>query len=463
MSRRRFLRQLLPALLLLAFRALPLGADGRAGERDVDRAWEMGRASFFERLRAGASRLMPSDDRDALAYGAERLPDLYDRLMNYYFYQGDVDKDAPDFGASCVGLSERMAEDLIESVAAQPEPAPGASRLEAVLASAGYFANNDYPFYKKLVRKRTGLFKWNWAVDALKLRRVRALSQGEGVRIAVIDSGVDASISEIKARTRAWKNFLDGSLPPWDQGHFPYDRLGHGTMIATLAYETAPRSDFLFVKVVDPSTLGGPPVTIWTASLIAAGIVWAAEHGADVISLSLAIPWDAPPLRRAVRACWDKNVLIVAAQGNARDAADPVLTCYPAAYPEAIAVSGIEKSAAGLKPWTYSGRAPYIDFAAPACDLWADWPSNLSVKPAARSAFGNSFAVPIAAGAAALVLAAMDAGLRAELRAVPGRLVETVRSVLRRTASNDIFGLATPNDQTGYGLIDIEAALRAMD
>jgi hypothetical protein len=46
---------------------------------------------------------------------------------------------------------------------------------------------------------------------------------------------------------------------------------------------------------------------------------------------------------------------------------------------------------------------------------------------------------------------------------VPGRLVETIRSVLRRTASNAPFGLSTPNDRTGYGMIDVEAAVRAMD
>jgi subtilisin family serine protease len=383
--------------------------------------------------------------------------------MNYYFYRGDLDKDGPDFVTGCVGLSERMADDLLESVASQPEPPPGASRLRAVLASAGYFANNDYPFYKKLLRKRSGLFKWNWAVEELKLRRVHALSQGDGVRIAVIDSGVDATISEIKARTRGWKNFLDGLLPPWGQGRFPYDRIGHGTMIATLAYETAPRAHFMFIKVVDPSTLGDAPVTVWTADLIAAGLVWAADNGADVISLSLAIPWDAEPLRRAARYCWDKNVVLFSVQVNTSDGSDAALDCYPAAYPESVAVSGIEKCAAGLKPWTYSARAPYIDIAAPACDLWADWPSNLSVRPSAKPAFGNSFAVPIAAGAAALMLSAMDPELRAELRAVPGRLVETIRSVLRRTASNAPFGLSTPNDRTGYGMIDVEAAVRAMD
>jgi len=454
--------RLLSSLFCLLFIPPYLAADRTAQERNLDRAWNRGRIAFFDRLRGGASRITPSEDRETLIRGAEELPELYDRLMNYYFYQGDLNKDSPDFEAGCVGLSERMADDLLASIASLPAP-PGASRLGAVLASAGFYANNDYPFYKKFLRKRSGFFKWNWAIEELKLREVHALTQGEGVKIAVIDSGIDATISEIRARTRGWKNFLDGRLPPWDQGRFPYDRVGHGTMIAALAYETAPRADFIIVKVVDPSTLNGPPLTIWTAEMVAAGLVWAVDNGADIISLSLAFPWDVGPLRRAVCYCWERNVVLIAAQGNAMTGADETINCYPAAYPASIAVSGVEKDASGLKPWTYSARAPYIDIAAPACDLWADWPSNLSVQPSAKPAYGNSFAVPIAAGAAALMLSAMDPRLRAELRSEPGRLVETIRSVLRQTASNERFGLATPNARTGYGMIDIEAAVRAVD
>ncbi|MBN2206313.1 MAG: S8 family serine peptidase [Candidatus Aminicenantes bacterium] len=455
-------RGILPFLVWLLALTISLSPDDPGREKTWDRAWDLGRAAFFERLKAGASRMAEGDDRDALVDGPAGLRGVYDHLMSFYFYLGDLSPDAPDFEARCVDLSVRMADAFLTSLESLDAWPPGASRLKAVLASAGFYANNDYPFYKNFLRKRTGKSKWNWAVEEMKLRGVHRLSQGDGIKVAIIDSGVDATIREIRDRTAGWRNVLDGRLPPWAGGRFPHDRVGHGTMIATLAHETAPRARLLFVKVVDPSTLDGPPVTIWSVSLVAAGLVWAADNGADVISLSLAFPWDAAPLRRAARYCWERNVVVIAAQGNTTNGGDEVRDCYPAAYPECLAVSGIERSANDLRPWAFSVRAPYIDVAAPACDLWSDWPSNLSVRPSARPALGNSFAAPIVAGAAALMISAMDPGLRAELRARPGRLVETVRGVLRRTAANERFGLPTPNDRTGYGMIDIESALKAV-
>ncbi|MCJ7588683.1 MAG: S8 family serine peptidase [Candidatus Aminicenantes bacterium] len=453
-----FLLALLTCLLASTGPALGASIDNKI----VDRAHKEGKAAFFARLTDGAplSDLGP-EDKEALSRAADEYPGLFDHLMNIYYFQGDLDQNADGFGAGFVRLSEDMADELLDSVAAVPA-SPSLSPLKAVLSSAGFFSKKDYPFYKRFFRKMDTLPMQDWGIEELKIRDVHKTVQGAGARIAVIDSGLDATIREIRDRTRAYKSFLDGRWPPWDQGDFPYDYSGHGTMIATLAFKTAPSAVFVFIKVVDPSTLNETPVTIWTYYLVSAGLIWAVRNGADVISLSLAFDQDAPQLRRAALYCWKHNVVLVAAQGNARNGGGESLECYPAAYPTSIAVSGLEKDEAGVKPWRYSARGGFIDVAAPGAGLWADWPSNLSVLPSSKRAYGNSFAVPFVAGTAALMLSAMDPKLRAELKSKPGRLVESIRGVLRRTASNARFGLETPNDQAGYGMIDIEAAVRAV-
>lgn len=447
-----------PGLLVSIIPSLDASID----KKSAVRVHEEGKAAFFARLKNGApvSGLGP-EDQEALARASDEYSGLFDHLMNFYYYRGELDPDTEGFRAGFVRLSEEMADELLTSIAAAP-PTTGGSAWTSVLASTGFYAKKDYPFYKRFIRRMTTRAKGNWAIEELKIRDVHEIARGSGVRIAVIDSGVDATIREIKSRTRGWKSFLDGRWPPWEHGLFPYDYNGHGTMIATLAYEIAPQAEFLFIKVVDPSTMSRAPITDWTVDLIAAGLIWAVRNGADVISLSLAFPEDAAPLRKAAQYCWENNVILVAAQGNTTTVTEETLACYPAAYPTAIAVSGLERDENGLKPWRYSARGGFVDVAAPAAGLWTDWPSNLSVFPSAKSAFGNSFAVPIVAGTAALMLSALDPELRGALDSKPGRLVDTIRNVLRRTASNDRLGLATPNDRTGYGMIDIEAAVRAV-
>ena len=63
------------------------------------------------------------------------------------------------------------------------------------------------------------------------------------------------------------------------------------------------------------------------------------------------------------------------------------------------------------------------------------------------------------AGAAALVLSSMDEKTREELKKKPGKLVETVRQILRKSSSNDKLGFSKPNPVSGYGLIDFDKAV----
>ena len=85
------------------------------------------------------------------------------------------------------------------------------------------------------------------------------------------------------------------------------------------------------------------PPSRWTWYLVSAGIVWAVQNGADIISLSVSVNKDFEPIQKACRMCWEKNVILITPMGNAFEEKDENSVFYPAAYPWTIAVGGVEK------------------------------------------------------------------------------------------------------------------------
>jgi hypothetical protein len=99
-----------------------------------------------------------------------------------------------------------------------------------------------------------------------------------------------------------------------------------------------------------------------------------------VINLSYASTWDIPVFQEACRFCWERNIILVAAAGNALNNHDQDLYYYPAAYPWTIAVGGAGKKGESLEVWENSARGDYLDVLAPATGFWVQFPSYLSSK-----------------------------------------------------------------------------------
>jgi type VII secretion-associated serine protease mycosin len=256
---------------------------------------------------------------------------------------------------------------------------------------------------------------------------------GSGQTIAIVDSGVDLDHPDLVGRLLPGKDFVgDDSVPQ--------DVAGHGTAVAGVAAATADngrgvagvagRAKILPVRVLNSEGDG-------TDADVAAGIIWATNHGADVINLSLGGPGSSPVLEDAVARAKSRDVLVVAASGNE----GWWIPSYPAAIPGVVAVGATNKS--GRAVW-FSNRGWWVDVSAPGVDLTS---TRLgSAESYATGYSGTSFSAPIVAGVAALAR-----------KRFPGQSQAEIAGKIRRGARDR--GPHGVDPVYGFGVVDVRGAV----
>lgn len=271
------------------------------------------------------------------------------------------------------------------------------------------------------------------------------VTHGEGVTIAIIDTGVDSSVTELRGAVIGGTDFSGLGSP---NGQTPVGTTGseHGTLVASLAAgrgtgeETgvigaAPAADILSISI------GFGEGDLGSDEQIADAVRWAVDNGADVINMSLtrntlAWPksWD-----DAFLYAMENDVVVLAAAGNR--ASGTTVVGAPATMPGVLAVAGVDRS--GVASFDASAQGITIGVAAPSEQLVGVTPGGTVVRWG-----GTSGATPIVAGIAALVRAAHP-----DLDAVNviNRIISTAREV----------GPAGPDAIYGYGLVDAAAAVSA--
>ncbi|MET8091884.1 type VII secretion-associated serine protease mycosin [Micromonospora sp. NPDC005220] len=272
-----------------------------------------------------------------------------------------------------------------------------------------------------------------WHLNFLKISDAHKVSQGDGIIVALPDSGVDQH-PDLRGNLLAGKDVIAGG-----GGDGLTDRDGHGTGMAGLiaahgdeisgALGIAPRAKILPIFCSPPGEDGD-------SESLAAAIEYAISGGADVISISIAGGVSAR-LQQAVRIALQADIVVVAAAGNAPWSQ---LVGYPARYPEVIAVGGIDRDG---RRAAVSVTGPEIDVVAPAVDIY-----STSIDGKYRKGTGTSDATAIVAGAAALI--------RSKYPYLPAREVAH-----RLTATAIDKGPPGRDDEYGYGVIDLVAALTA--
>ncbi|WP_146173978.1 S8 family serine peptidase [Saccharothrix carnea] len=273
--------------------------------------------------------------------------------------------------------------------------------------------------------------------DTVRLGQAWDVSKGSTDQvIAVLDTGVNGLHDDLRGVTVTGYNALTGTEIAAGADS---DDNGHGTMAAGIA---AANTDNGIGVAGAAWTARVMPVKVLGAggrgvdSDIAEGLAWAADHGAEVVNLSLGGPVDSPVLHDAVRYAVDRGVVVVAAAGNSGGG----VPLYPAAYPEVLAV--------GATDWNgdltdFSSWGEHIDVAAPGLDITS---LDDAAPDRTRIGSGTSFAAPIAAGVAALVRAVNPSW-------TPRQVVDRIRAAARDAGPRGI------DPYYGHGVLDAFAAV----
>jgi type VII secretion-associated serine protease mycosin len=274
-----------------------------------------------------------------------------------------------------------------------------------------------------------------WGLDRVPFEAAWSVTRGAGVTVAIVDSGVEADHQDLAGSVRPGIDYVN----PGGDGRT--DPNGHGTHVAGIIAAhvnnalgiagAAPDVRILPVRVLDANGGGA-------ASNVAKGVIWAADHGARVINLSLGGGL-APGIQQAMQYANSKGAVVVAAGGNNGQAGNSPM--YPAAYPEAVAVAAVDTDRSHP---AFGNTGSYIDVAAPGVGIVSTWGSS---PTAYASATGTSMATPFVSAEAALIISANPALSATRIT----KIIESTATDLGPGGVDPIFGhgLINPNAAVG--------------
>jgi subtilisin len=227
--------------------------------------------------------------------------------------------------------------------------------------------------------------------------------QGAGVRVAIVDSGIERGHPQVGAVEMAVAVAQDGEqIIDDDEG----DQCGHGTACAGIVRAIAPRCELVSVRVLGAGYTGSGPALL-------RGLRWAVEEGCEVINMSLSTTKSAfvGMLHELADRAYFQRTMIVASAHNM-----PVES-YPWRFSSVVSVGSHDRA----DPLTYFvNPAPPVEFFARGMEVEVAWLGGGTI-----TATGNSFAAPHLSGVCALIRAAH-----------PGLTPAQMKTVLAQTATN---------------------------
>lgn len=356
----------------------------------------------------------------------EQIPQLGVHVLELTDPESAVTQDAPRSDKRLADLARALQ--LTHGVVWAEVSSP----VEAcVVPNDPYYSPGQFTLMGQWGLARTG-FPAAWDVTA----------GSNDVVVAVLDTGLNRDIPDFAGRIVSPYDVVSDSSawPAWA------DTRGHGTAVAGVAGAEGNNS---FGIAGAAWKVGIMPVKVYPqgastsdTSLLVEGIIYAVEHGADVINISLEGPGTTQALNEGVEYALGRDVTIVAAAGN-----DNSQVAYPAALPGVIAVGATDSSDTRWVegPNLGSNMGSELDVMAPGKDILSYFGSSATPMASWK---GTSFAAPLVSGLVALMRTL-------EPTLVPAEITE----IITRTA-NDL-GTSGWDREYGWGLVDATEALSA--
>lgn len=291
-----------------------------------------------------------------------------------------------------------------------------------------------------------GQFAWmpeNTAIwNRVNLQQGQALATnlGYGVKVAVIDTGIDLehpALADALAPASEWHDFFSNDAVPQEEGHPNADGFGHGTNVAGIIRQVAPRATILPIRVLGPDGEGD-------VAHLTAAIQWATNKGADIINLSLGSDEKIKAVNEAIKWAEKQGVFVVASTGNTGDKN----VTYPGSDPSGgfrTSVTSLDLSDAKSSFATFGKK---VELGAPGERVYGPAP-NLQVA----AWTGTSQAAPMASGALAL---ALGETLTVDQKKLADKLEDSADD-LYDNHRNQLY-----KDGLGKGRLNIEAFLLAV-
>lgn len=320
---------------------------------------------------------------------------------------------------SCPHVCEIEEDPVIKWIEGAPDPL-GLSSVGPALAEMGTGEDTGPVPAAYAAKAEVDLKEIPWGVKRVNAYAAWDTSMGQGVKVGIIDTGMDYTHPDLKANYAGGYNAVEASNPPMDDN-------GHGTHVAGIigavrdgagVAGVAPRVSLYAVKVLNAEGSGA-------YSAIIDGIQWAVTNRMDVVNMSLGGPKGSNALKKAVEAAYKAGVTLVMAAGN-----DSGPVNYPARYPQAIAVAASDSAD---KIASFSSRGAEVAVIAPGVEIYSTYTGGIY-----KSLSGTSMAAPHVAGLAAL---AVGAGVKTPAE-------------VKKALSGAAVSIGLKPSEQGAGLID---------
>ncbi len=236
-------------------------------------------------------------------------------------------------------------------------------------------------------------------------------SDGEGAKVAVIDSGIDADHPAVGGNIGGYVAVTDGPLGLLHDTESHEDSYGHGTACAGIIRSISPGCELYSIKVLGTRLTG-------CGTTFTAGLRWAIENGIDACNISMGTTKRNffGALHDLADKAYFRNTLLVTAANNMPNPS------FPSLYSSVISVASHDESGDPYR--FYYNPRPQVEFGAPGIDVRVAWADGGWI-----TATGNSFAAPHITGVAAKILGKH-----------PGLTLFQMKTVLRALSANMLRG-----------------------